>query len=438
MPMRLRMNHSPPGARRRSWRLGAPLGDLVRETWRNARARRLRTLLTAAGIVWGLALFICLSSVGEGSRLHYREKMQAIGRKVIFSFPGTIAGRSGGERSTRAVVLDRKDPPRFPESPSIERAAPELWTGPRLMKGGGRIKIVWTYGVAPATERIRNFRVGSGRFITAEDVATRARVVVLGAKVAERLFGRHDALGAMVRLDGHPFRVVGVSARKGMQMVNMGPLDDEQVLMPVTTAQALFTRSDAISYVLYDPRSRDEAEESMQRVRSLLSRHHYFGPRDDEAVEFFNAGEMMQVIENMGLALQIFLSACGLMTLAAGGVGVMNIMLVAVAERTRELALRKALGATNGDIFIGLLLETLLLTVGAGIGGLLLGWALVAGLQLLHDVTVRDDFLVSRPVLSPTTVIAAFAVLVCTGIAAGIMPARRAARLDPAEGLRDE
>jgi putative ABC transport system permease protein len=414
------------------------LVDLIGQTWRNARARWLRTLLTASGIVWGLALFICLSAVGEGSRLHYREKMEAIGRKVIYAFPGNVVGRSGSERSTRAVVLDLDDPPRLPGSPRIERAAPELWSGLRVIKGAGRIKIVWTYGVAPEAEHIRNYRIGRGRFITPGDVEARRRVLVLGAKVAERLFGRRPAVAATVHVDGQPFRVVGVSAAKGMQMVNMGPLDDEQVLMPITTAQELFTRSDTISYVLYDPRSREEGEESMQRVRSLLSRHHSFGPRDDQALGFFNAWEMIRIVEGMGVALEIFLSACGLMTLAAGGVGVMNIMLVAVAERTRELALRKALGATNRDVFVGLLLETMLLTMTAGAGGVLLGTGLVAALRALHAAAARDNFLISQPVLSPETVMAAFVLLVATGVTAGIVPARRAARLDPAVGLRDE
>jgi putative ABC transport system permease protein len=413
------------------------LAELFADAWRNARSRWLRVLLTGSGIAWGLALFICLASMSLGSRLHFTEKMEAVGRKVIYVFPGSIAGRGGGERSARGVTLERDDPPRLPGSPRIERAVAELGTGPRLLKGNGRIKVVYTYGVEPEAEGIRNFRIGEGRFLSPRDMQTRARVLVLGHRVAERLFGRRPAVGAEVRLDGHPFRVVGVSSRKGQQMVNMGPLDDEQVLMPLSTAQTLFTRTDAVGYLLYDPRTREEGEESMQRVRALLGRHHDFGPRDDQAVEFFNSWEMIRLIEAMGYGLQIFLTACGLMTLAAGGVGVMNIMLVAVAERTRELALRKALGARNRDVFVQLLLETVVITSASGLVGLAIGVGIVTVLQALRDAA-GDDLLISRPVLSPGIVGAAFAVLVGTGIAAGIVPARRAARLDPADGLRDD
>jgi len=413
------------------------LRELFLETWRNARARWLRVLLTGSGIAWGLALFICLTAMGQGSRLHYREKMEAIGRKVIYAFPGSVAGRGGSEISTRAVVLENDDPPRLPASPRVESAAAELWSGPRILKANGRTKIVYTYGTVAEAEAIRNYRVGEGRFVSQADVQGRARVVVLGAVVAERLFGRRSALGATVRLDGHPFRVVGVSAKKGEQMVNMGPRDDEQVLLPLTTAQTLFTHQDHINYILFDPRSRDEGAEAMDRVRGILGRHHHFGPGDDQAVDFFNAWEMIRIVEALGLGLQIFLSACGLMTLAAGGVGVMNIMLVAVAERTRELALRKALGARNRDVFVQLLLETVLLTFASGVVGMAAGSAIVVALQWARD-RAGESLLISRPVLSPGIVALGFVVLVGTGLVAGLLPARRAARLDPADGLRLE
>jgi hypothetical protein len=140
----------------------------------------------------------------------------------------------------------------------VERAEAELWLGPRVLKGGGHIKVVWTYGVGAASGEIRNFAIGRGRFITKADVDTHQRVLVIGAKVEQRLFGRGSALGRTVRLDGHPFRIVGVSREKGEQMVNMGPRDDEQVLLPYSTAQRLFTGTDHIDYVLYEPRTRDE------------------------------------------------------------------------------------------------------------------------------------------------------------------------------------
>ncbi|MBI4517687.1 MAG: ABC transporter permease [Deltaproteobacteria bacterium] len=414
------------------------LRDLLADALRDVRANWLRVLLTGSGIVWGIALFVTLSASGTAMRAHYRAKMEAIGRKVIFTFPGAVARQGSANRNARRITLEVDDPPRLTASPLVERAAPELWNGARVMKGGGHIKVVWTYGVGPETGRIRNFQVGRGRFINAADVAERRRVLVIGAKVAERLFGRQSALGRQVRLEGHPFRIVGVSVAKGEQFVNMGPRDDEQALLPVTTAQALFSGSDAISHIIYEPRTREEGAASIGRARALLSRHHHFKPQDEEAVSFFNIVEAMRRVELIGVALQVFLVACGVLTLVVGGVGVMNIMLVAVAERTRDLAVCKAVGASRRDLFMQVIAETVIITVGAGLAGLALGSGIILILQVLRNSAERAQLLMPEVSFSPALALLSFAVLVGVGILAGIVPALRAARLDPAVALREE
>jgi len=414
------------------------LRDLLVDAARNIRTHWLRVSLTGSGIVWGIALFVALTAAGSATRDHYREKMEAIGRKVVYTFPGSIPEKGGASRMVRRVELDFDDPPRLLESPLIERAAPELWLGPRVLKGGGHIKVVWTYGVGAETGRIRNFQIARGRFISPEDDAARRRVLVIGAKVEQRLFGRRSALGQSVRLDGQTFRIVGVSVRKGQQMVNMGPNDDEQVLLPASTAKALFTGTDRGTYVLYEPRTRAEGRASTERVRAILSRHHHFQPRDEEALSFFNIADAMQVTESIGIALELFLGACGLLTLIAGGIGVMNIMLVAVAERTRELGLRKALGATNRDLVVQLLGETVLITLAAGVTGVGLGAGIIAIMRGLRNSGERIEFLMPAVHFSGQLALLSFVVLVGVGIAAGIAPALRAARLDPAVALRDE
>lgn len=408
---------------------GAPL--------RSARAHWLRVMLTSAGIVWGMTLFIVLTASGRSTAEYYRVRMEEIGKKVIYAFPGSVSRRGSGPQSSRRVVLEDDDPPRLPASALVERAAGEVWSGPRVFKGGGHIKIVWTYGVTPQVAPIRNFVVGEGRFINADDVERRRRVVVIGAKVEERLFGRRSALGKTVRIDGHPFRVVGVSAMKGEQMNNMGPRDDEQALMPLSTAQALFTQTEAIGHVMYDPITRDVGEASTGRVRALIGRHHRFGPAHEEALVFFNMADGIRALQGVLLALQIFMVGCGVLTLLAGGVGVMNIMLVAVAERTRELGLRKALGATNRDLFVQLLCDTLVITLGAGLGGFVFGAAIVYGLQALREASPQAQFLMGSIYFSPQLATVAFCVLATIGVLAGLVPAVRAARLDPAVALRE-
>lgn len=414
------------------------LWSILTEAARNVRAHWLRVLLTSSGIAWGIALFIVMTAVGNASREHYRVKMEAIGRKAIYVWPGVVGRGELGERSTRRLELDVDDPPRLVGSPLVERAAPELWAGLRTLKGGGHIKVVFTYGVGAETAEIRNFAVARGRFITAADVSRRRRVLVLGAKVEQRLFGRGSALGRTIRLEGTPFRVVGVSVPKGEQMIQLGPRDDEQVLLPISTAQWLFTGEDEIDYVIYAPRTRADGPASEGRVRDLLGRHHGFTRADDDALSFFNVADVIRLMEGIETALQLFLVACGLCTLAAGGVGVMNIMLVAVAERTRELGLQKAIGASDRDLFVQLLGETVLVTVAAGVAGMLLGGAIVRFMGTIRGSSARVEFLVPKVTVSPTLAAVAFVVLVGVGVLAGLVPARRASRLDPAVALREE
>jgi putative ABC transport system permease protein len=413
------------------------LADRILEALHNARAHWFRVLLTSAGILWGMTLFIVLTASGRSTAEHYRVKMEEIGKKVIYAFPGSTSRRGSGPHASRRVILENDDPPRLPKSSLIERAGGEVWSGPRVFKGGGHIKIVWTYGVTPAVGPIRNFVVAEGRFINPADLAARRKVVVIGAKVEQRLFGRRSALGRTIRIDGHPFRVVGVSAMKGQQMNNMGPNDDEQALMPLTTAQALFTRNDDINYVLYDPLTRDHGVASIQRVRSLIARHHDFEHDSEESLVFFNMADGIRLLNVILTALQVFMIACGVLTLAAGAVGVMNIMLVTVAERTRELGLRKALGATNRDLFVQLVCDTLVITVAAGIGGFAFGGAIIFGLQALRGSNPQAEFLVGKVQFSPQLAAVAFVVLVTVGVLAALVPAFRAARLDPAAALRE-
>ncbi len=412
--------------------------DLLSDSWRNVRGHWLRVLLTGSGIVWGIALFVTLTATGNGFRQHYEEKMAVIGRRVIYTFPGVVDKAQGGNRSARRVVLEKEDPSRLPASPRITRSAGEVWSGPRVLKGGGRIKVVWTYGVEADSSPIRNFQVARGRFLSPDDVRGRRRVLVLGAKVEERLFGRRSAVGKIVRLDGYPFRVVGVSVAKGEQLMNMGPRDDEQVLMPLSTAQALFTGSKTLSYMIHEPPTRADGPDSIKRVRALLGPHHYFAPSNEQALSFFNVSDAIKLIEAIGVALQVFLSACGLMTIIAGGVGVMNIMLVAVAERTREIGLRKAVGASERALFAQLLAETVLVTVVAGGVGVVFSAGIITGLSMLRASSSNSDLLVPSIQLSPELTLLAFAVLVAVGVLAGIVPAQRAARLDPAVALRLE
>jgi putative ABC transport system permease protein len=412
--------------------------DLLRDVFRDIRAHWLRVVLTSLGVLWGIMLFVFLTANGDAGRRHFREKIEVIGANTVFTFPGWVIKQGPGNHLPREVHFDRKDPPRLPASAVIAHSSPELWAEWQVVKGGGHIKVVPVYGVGPDSAVIRNFEMNHGRFITAGDVDAHARVLVVGAKVEQRLFGRRSAIGREVWLAGFPFRIVGVAVPRGQQMINMMTPVDEQVLMPITTAQSLITGSDRVGFILYEPRNRSLAQRSMDEVRAILGLHHRFTPGQEEALGFFNVGEIVTLINNMQVGFEIFMTACGLLTLVAGAVGVMNIMLVAVTERTRELGLRMALGATPQVLFFQTLVETVIITVSAGAVGVALAGLLITLFGSLPQADPGAEMVVPKVTFPVGLAVISCVVLTGTGILAGLLPAIRAARLDPAIALREE
>jgi putative ABC transport system permease protein len=410
------------------------LADLFVETLRSLRAHRLRFGLTSMGIVWGVAMLTYLAAFTDGYELHFDRELAKVGQKIVFLFPGVVTKKQVGHRGTRPVELELEDIERIASIDVVSQAAPNLWLGPRVMRAGRRTKLIWAYGASEETGRIRNFEVAAGRGLSRGDVADHATVVFLGDKVARRLFGSSPAVGRTVRIDGVPFRVVGVSKPKGQQLIYVGPADDEIALIPVTTAQRRFTRSTSLGQeVIFAPRTRAEGWSALRAARAVLGLHHDFVPRDETAMGSFNIQEVVQIIDTLLLGLRLFLNTASLITLLVGAAGVMNIMFVVVTERTKEIGLRKAIGASNRAVFAQFLSETLVITVGAGLIGALLGWLAV---RASGAAIPEGSTMVSTPVLLPESVVLIALTLMGVGIASGILPALRASRTDPAISLR--
>jgi len=407
--------------------------DLLVVTLRTVRAHALRFFLTSMGIVWGTAMLTVLLAYTDGFERHFQRQIDKIGPRVVYAFPGIRVKERVGERGAHPVELHNTDVEHIASLDSVERASPNLWVGLTNHRRDRTSKLLWTYGVGADAASIRSIDVAEGRFVSATDVATDAHVVFLGAKAKERLFGRDEAVGRTVHLDSFPFRVIGVAARKGDQILNMGPNDDELSLIPVTTAQRLFTHDDKPGVVIFAPSRRELSEPARRQVRHLMALHHDFSPDDERALGFFDIQDAVKVIDALGLGLQLFLGSAGLVTLLVGATGVMNIMLVVVGERTREVGLRKAVGATDRAIFVEFLAEAVAVTVLAGAAGGLLGCGLVA---LAASAVPADQVFRSPPELRATTAIAIACVLAAVGIAAGVLPARRASRVPPAVSLR--
>jgi len=413
--------------------VGAVWREALGEAGRSLRGHRLRFGLTSLGVLWGTAMLTLLLGYTDGYDRHFQRELAKLGPRVVWGFPGVVVKERVGERGSRRVELEREDVARVASLAVVEAAAPSLWLGLRVLRRGPVTKLVWAYGADAASAEVRGMEPAAGRFLGEDDVESAARVLFLGADAARRLFGEAQAVGRTVRVDGVPFRVVGVGRRKGDQIVNMGPRDDELALMPITTAQRRFTREDSVGVLVFAPVSRERSGEAMTAVRELLSLHHGFRSDDERALEFFDIQEAVALVDAAGLGIRIFLISAGLVTLLVGAVGVMNIMLVVVGERTREIGLRKALGATDRDVFVQLLLETVLVTAAAGAAGALLGWLAV---RWTAAQVPPEQILAPVPYIEPTTAGAIALLLAGVGVASGVLPARRAARIEPAVSLR--
>jgi putative ABC transport system permease protein len=293
--------------------------------------------------------------------------------------------------------------------------------------------VAWTAGASEDTAIIRNFEAAQGRLLSRRDVDLALNSIVLGARTASRLFGDAPAVGRTVHVEGIPFDVVGVARPKGDQIIYMGPGDDEIALIPFTTARIWFTRKDIIDQVIFAPLTREGSWDAVRLVRAILGRHHGFTQEDDAAMGYFNIQEAVDIVHGLLLAIRVFLSAASLITLAVGGVGVMNIMLAMVSERMREIGLRKAVGASNRAVFLEILAETLAVTVFAGLLGVAIGWFLV---ELTANAIGSGQTMQAAPVLYPERVVVVFLTLVAVGLATAVLPALRAMRIDPAIALR--
>jgi putative ABC transport system permease protein len=407
--------------------------DLMMGTLRSLRAHALRFTLTSLGIVWGALMLTFLSASMEGVDHHFTTELEEIGPKIVFMGPGSIVKNRVGERGARAVELDGDDLERISSLNSVESASPNLEMWSKIVRAGGRTKLLHVQGVNEQSRSIRNFEVAEGRYLTRTDLSRGARVAFVGSEAAERLFGKRPVVGETIRIDSVGFRIIGVAVAKGDQLVNTGMPDDTVVLVPHTTAQRWFTRTDRVSQVVFAPRVRGLGGEAIRHARQLIGLHHNFDPDLETALWFFDLHQALKTVYLLLFGLRVFLISAGIITLLVGAVGVMNIMLVVVGERTQEIGLRKAVGASGRAIFVQFLAEAAAVCALSGLLGSALGVLLT---QLAASRAPAGGPMSSPPVLDPVTVAVIAISLAAVGVVAGVVPALRAARIPPAEALR--
>jgi putative ABC transport system permease protein len=395
------------------------------------RAQKLRTTLTVLGIAWGTVSVVVLLAFGVGLEAQTRKRFHGLGDRIVILFGGRTTLPFAGFPDGRNIRLTEEDAALITRTVSdVEQLSPEYTTRAARVRRGTKATTPTTTGIAPVYADLRNIipQVG-GRFINDQDVADRRRVVFIGDGVADLLFGEVSPVGQTIYLGDTPFMVIGVMQPK-LQNSSYQSRDKDRIFIPVTTHRALFGQQ-YVNNLVYRTRAPEVTKVAERSVYETLGRKYQFSPDDKDALSFWDTSEWETRFGYMFLAFNIFFAIVGSFTLLVGGIGVANIMYVVVRERTREIGIRRAVGATRHEIMRLFFVETCLIVGMGAVVGAVLSVGLVAGLGNLPI----DEF-VGAPTISPTVMLATLGLLALVSFAAGLLPARAAARIDPAEAIR--
>ncbi len=428
--------------------------EAIVQALENLRANKLRSFLTMFGILWGMISVVVLSATGEGFRRGNDKVLRELGKNIGIIWGGRTSMQAGGERAGREIRLTLEDARALAsESSMIAIVSPELERGGVPIKSGYNAAAARVSGIEPQYQDIRTIELEYGRDFTWQDEEQVSRVAIVGADMCEQLFGKRHVLDESISINGVPYTVVGKIRKKEQDSNYSGP-DNNKIFVPFAAMSRDLPRKDApdgtLSDIIVSPKDFvvDELPSVLEHrtgriedidwplereVRTILARHHGFDPDDLKAIQMWDTSLETMMFGRMIGHMKDFFTIVGIVTLALGGIGVMNIMLIAVKERTREIGVRKALGATTSVIQRQFFLEGFFLTLLSGGSGMLLALGLCS---LVNRLPMPARF--SGMVLSWQSGALSLFVLVTIGIATSTYPARRAAELPPVEALRFE
>ena len=415
------------------------LAELLNQSFATFRAHKMRIFLTMFGIVWGIASVILLVGLGRGFSVDQKRRLQTLGKDLVIVWGGRTSAQVGGRAAGREINLTIDDAHLIRDecymvknvSPELRRTIPEVSQFNSASRG--------VVGMWPSYQDFRSLLLEEGRLITDDDERESRRVVILGSAARQQLFPGQPAVGAAILIKSLPYTVVGTLKKKDQNSNYSGP-DNDYLFAPYSSVARDFPPPEKpgitrgwLENIVFEVAQPEEHDAAVEQVRRVLGRVHHFDAKDKDALFIWDTMEGAKILDKIFGVVTFFFGCVAVTTLCLGGIGVMNIMLVSVTERTREIGVRKALGATSHDILRQFFAESVLLTVVSGTLGLILGVGICLGISSLP----LPDF-VPHPIVSPISIAASIATLSLITLTAGMYPAQRAAEMPPVESLRYE
>jgi putative ABC transport system permease protein len=408
------------------------LKPTIRIAFDALRANRFRSALTMLGIIIGVSAVIAMVAVGSGATARIQEQIASIGSNVIIVLSGSITSSGIRLGSGQAVTLTSDDAKAIQtECPSVAFAAPASRGGSQVVFGNNNWATI-IQGTTPEYLEIRDLQIAAGRAFTSQDVDAAAKVALLGKTVADNLFTGADPVGQVIRIKKVPFTVVGTLVPKGQSPT--GQDQDDVILMPISTAKkkvlgSTQANSASVGSIMVQAAGPSQMQQAEQQIRDMLRQRHRLQPSQEDDFTVRNLEEVFSAQETSARVMSILLAAIASVSLIVGGIGIMNIMMVSVTERTREIGIRQAIGARRKDILTQFLVEAVTLSILGGIIGI------IVGLTASYLISYFAEW---STLISPASVALAFVFSGLVGVFFGYYPARKAAMLDPIEALRYE
>jgi len=416
------------------------LKELILQSWDALSRNRLRSILTMMGIVWGLTTVVLLLGYGESVSEGVLTAFLGIGNNVIIVWQGQTSMQAGGQRAGKRINFKYEDIQAIRDEAPLVRLVSAEWDDAVAYKYGDKVISVQSKAIQYPYGEMRKLNVAEGRYFEESDFTEHRHVLIFGPNAAKKVFGNRDPVGDHVTINGETWDVIGLLHLKIQDSSNNGP-DNENVFLPFESMSDFNNQRDPGMFV-FQPVTALQHKAALGQVREVLARRHSFNPKDDKSSPEWDTVDDAKDIQQFGIALRLILGFIGVLTLGVGGVGVMNIMLVSVTERTKEVGLRKALGARNRDIALQFLVEALVLTFAAGLVGMLVSVLLAHAIppmplysEMYKTANHEGDIVLKT---SSSVMLTAFVILAFVGVTAGMWPALKASRMEPVEALRYE